>query len=218
MDFDLTELAEWARRTASDRPASFNELLTGNGGVSYTINNDGDIALTSVTIDNDPVDIDTITVSGSQITFDTPASDGANIEVNYTRQQYSEEELLDVICDAAREVGVDLEINWLVNVAGRRITNINEAEFIAPDGSTTLTLNPLITRLIVLKVDLVISTDKSNRATDDAILIKDGDTTIDTSRGAGAQSGSLTRKYDAYQKVLTNAKSRRFKGGAMRED
>lgn len=212
MDFALSSLIGWSRRQSTDQPLPYAELLIGNGGSSYTLNNDGSIDLTSVTLDQVDLNLSEVTASGSQLFFNADVDTGVNIDVNYNRSQYDDDQLKDFLCDAAIGVGIDLDIHWLVDYQTSTITNIDEAEFVLAYGNTISDLDPVIQRLIVIKVDSIVASDKSNAATDDAIMIKDGDTTINTSLGSGAQGKSMERKQAKYQVSLTQALRRRFSG------
>lgn len=209
--FDLNTALTWARRTSSDEPVSSTETLTGNGGTSYQLNNDGDITLLSVVVDSDNVDLSQVSVVGSEVVFTSNQVSGATIVVTYSRSQYSNNQMLGFLADAALEVGADVPIQWAISQSTFIISSIPDAEI----DSVTGELKNDIQRLIVLMVDLKTREDKANSAGDDAIMIKDGDTSIDTSRGSAAQQKNVAAKRKVYDQKLSDARKRRFTGRSM---
>jgi len=209
--FDLTSLVDWTRRSCGDRPVSVREQIVSDGTAVITLSNDGTITLAAVSIDGTIVDITTLVVSGSIVTFPNPLTAASVVTVTYTYTTYSDDDLQEFITDAANSVQGDLPANW--EVADNTITTQDVPLMNCEQSS----LKMLVQRLLIAKAALNVSSDKADTAGDDAITVKDGDTTIDTSKTSAATMKSLQVKEDRYDKMLTDTRSRLFRGQAFDE-
>lgn len=213
MTYDLTLLTDWIRRLGRDRIAAGRETFTSDGTGEVELTSTGSITLTQVTVDGDPVTLNTqVTLSNRVLTFTDPqdAPSGARIVVEYTNSGYTNGEVAEFAVDAARIVGSDLGIQWFVDVSGSQVTDIPDAIVVTVGAHTFL--DATVEKLIALKAGLNMYTEKATRAADDAILVKDGDTLIDTSKAAAAGRNALERMTDEYATALKDALVRRQQG------
>ncbi len=213
MNYDLTQLTEWVRRLARDKIAGARETFTSDGTGEIDLAATGYIVLTSVKVDGDDMDItQDVSVEVRTLIFDDPqdAPDGSVVVARYNNAGYSDDEIGQFLVDAAKRVGGDLSVPWLVNPDTFGITDIPDIEFVTIGASTVLL--PLIENLIAMRAGANAYAEKANRASDDAIMVKDGDTLIDTSKAALAGKAALERMETDYASNLAEAMTRRQKG------
>lgn len=182
--YNLNTLIDWVRRAASDRLIRNRETFTGDGTNQVVLSNDGNVVVTALTVNGVAAtytqDVNVLTITP------TPAS-GANIVCVYNRSIYTDTDVNNFIVDGTKGVVADLSLHfWQFNTTDP--TNPQVAFPDAPppgevsDAPEKDFMDPQIERLIVLRTAIQVRRDVANTNADDSILIKDGDTTIDTSR------------------------------------
>ena len=175
------------------------------------LGNDGGILVQSVTIDGTANN--SYRLSGNVLTFDTAPADASTIIITYSVTKYTDLEVQQFVADAADAVGADTHIMWTVNKSAYRLTVDPSVSPVAMTKDKT-DLDQRIRELIVYKASVDLYGDKANTAADRAITVKDGDTTIDTSKTAGASEKALKRLQDRYTHALKVFRSESFKGQA----
>lgn len=207
MDFDLAKLIPWTRNASGDRPRSVREDLVGTGGAALTLSNGGGITLDWVSVDGRRLDADAVTVEGNVLTFSSPPEPDSDVAVSYALTRYTDADLRTFLVDAALAVASDLPARLKVSRRSGHI-EVPEAlldeEGVEPDAA--------IQTLIVYKASLDIVADKANQAADDAIMIRDGDTTIDTSKTSQNSEAAVRRLAARYSQALLRAKHGRLRG------
>lgn len=207
VDFDLSILIPWTRNACGDRPRATRESLVGTGEATLTLSNTGGITLGRVTVDGEEVEAGSVTVDGNVLTFAAPPDIDADVTVNYGLTRYTDADLRDFLSDAAATVAADLP----ATLAASRDTGRVEVpeQFLDAAGAT---LDVQIQKLLVYRAALDVFADKANQAADDAITIRDGDTTIDTSKSAQSSEAAMRRLTAKYDDALRRAKLGRLRG------
>jgi len=206
MIYDLNTLLARARRMGGDEIDTVHELVIGDGTRRTTLVNTGNIEVTEVLVDDEPLDPDTYESEDNIITFDDAQIDGSELNVTYRLSQYDDNRMLSELEDAARTVGGDLRVRWRVPGGSGIIDDVTNELFV--DGEPDMEIETLI----VVRCGLQIIGAKAGAAADDAIAIKDGDTAFDTSKGSGAVSGRARVIQDEYDRRLFDLRNRRFFG------
>ncbi len=137
-----------------------------------------------------------------------PTDANEAVSLVYFRSQFSDDDIKNYLLDAARSVGADLTTRWTVSSVDYTVTDIH-GEFW--DVENQIWKSP-VEELIMYRTALAISQERVNSAAVDAIKIKDGDTSIDTSATARAGEESLKRTSRQYQDQLLTTRSNRFTG------
>ncbi len=199
----------WARRAGSDLLKQFTQSTTTDGTQIITIDNDGNIVVTSLIIDGvvltSPTDYST---SGSIITLTAPHDTNQVVSIVYLRSQFTDLEIQDYLMDAVRKVGGDLVARWTISRTNYTVTDTH-GELWDPDESIW---RSSIESLFILRTAMQLAEERVNSAAVDAIKIKDGDTSIDTSATAHAGEQSAKRTTAAYKDELTRVRSNRSSG------
>jgi hypothetical protein len=204
----------FVRRLARDSVTRAREEFISAGTGQFTLNANGDIKIVSITSDGTPIDPETAaSLQVNTLILDpNDVPDQSIVVVTYDNSAYTNAEIEAFLADAASIVGADLGIMWLVieEDGSWRITSIPDSE-IDTVGSTQV-LNATIVKLIALRGGIGTYQDKANRRADQAIMVRDGTTTIDTSKAASTGTRTLFNMETDYQVALKYALSRRFKG------
>ena len=217
LTYDLTQLNGWVRRLSRDEMGVVRDVVTSDGSGAVALSATGTINLTSVMVDGSGIPGTDTSVIGSTLLFDpvTDAPEGAQVVALYTNTLYSDDQIDAWLADAAVDVGADLNIHWKVDPTGYAILNVPTHPC---DDTQTINgvtyLHPILVKLIVLKSAVFVYADKSNTASDDAAIIRDGDTLIDTSKAATAAANTLVRMEKDYAKALDSALIRRQHGAS----
>jgi len=204
MSFDLTALIDRVRRASSDWPRFTTDMLVGTGDATLALNNAGGITLISVQVDGENVPLGSVSFSDNTLTFSDPPQDSANVVVNYSLTRFTDDQIKNFIADAAIAVGGDLGLQWTVDVDTLVIDEIP----LKVCNEDQKTLQYRVQTAIVYRAAVDIVGDKVNQAADKAILVKDGDTTIDTSKMAHSGERAMGRvqaRYDEHLKHLRPA-------------
>jgi hypothetical protein len=182
----LATLVDWARRRGGDRLLRQRESLTTDGTAVLLLNNDGNIVIQSCKLGGlDQIINSDFTIEANALTFDpVPAADVPAVIV-YDNSKYTNNEIQSFVSDAAKDINARLKLNLVVDPSGVAVTDAN-AKFVTADN----VMVDDVENLIALKAGLLIREDITNNAASDAISIKDGDTSIDTSKTA---AGNETR-------------------------
>lgn len=202
--YALDQLTPWVRRLSGDRISRERESLIADGSDSLALGHDGAVTLTSLTVDDVPL-LDGYAVEGSVIIFDAPPADGSAVLAVYSASRYSDNDLLEFVIDGARMVISDLNIplvidtDELVDAANATISAVG-------------VLIPDVERLIAMRSAIQAYTDKANQAADDAIQIRDGDTSIYTSETSRSSEKALARLEKSYTDTMSHIRMRRSRG------
>jgi hypothetical protein len=207
MDFDLSTLVSWARRAGGDRVQRTRETISSDGTATFTLGNDGFITLARIRVDGDEVDLSSATLQENDVTLGTAPVDGAQIDVIYGLARYSDAEVIEFLCDAAGSVASDLHFEWTVSLQDAKIVDLPEVAFNAAKDDLDLGIQ----RLIVLQAALALASDKGNQAADDAIVVRDNKTLIDTSKASASSETSLKRFQKNYDTALLAYRRDHFK-------
>jgi hypothetical protein len=218
--FYLNTLLDWARRTANDRLLRNRDVLVSDGTGQVVLTNDGNVQLTSVSVGGTPASPADYSQDVNVLTFNTPPTAGVSIIVVYNRSQYLDTEVNEYLVDAVNSVMADIGLSqWQTNDADPTNPLLNYPDPIAtPTPTQSNYLDPTITKLLILKAALTLKQDKGDQNSDDAILIKDGDTTIDTSKTAAASERSIMRLQNEYDKFWRIAVANRQTGIAIQNN
>jgi len=197
--FDLKSLVSWARRAGGDLRRQERDFLTADGTRVATLNNEGDLELISLEIDGVEATVGFALNQGLLI-FDNEhiPPEGSELSVVYEYSTLTDDAVLELLVDSARIVQSDLALrDWVVQ----------------DDGAIEcVTINEDIQKLIVFRAAVAIAESKSNTAADDAIKIRDGDTSIDTSTTGDHAAKRTKRLQEQYDSNLVVVRNRLFKG------
>ncbi len=177
------------------------ETITADGTVLLELSNDGNIIITSITDDGTLVDSAEYSNDGGLVTFTTAPEEASEMFVIYQQSTYTDDEIIAFLEDSARIVGADLCIEWVVDTDNHLITHDDDG-----------VVDALVEQLIIFATAMTIFNDRANAAAGEAILIKDGDTTIDTSKTSGALSKRIESFTKQYGDMLVRAQLKRFGG------
>lgn len=212
MNYDLNKLLAWTRRAAGDRAQRTREQFTGDGlEVEYTLSNEGGITIASLTVEGVEQNLSTdYTMDGNVLAFKTAPADTDRIVVVYAYTRYTNAEVVEFLSDAALTVGGDVGIAWTIS------TNTPGKIIDVPDTLAAGTdLDQGLKKLLVLAAADAVVSDKSNTAADEAIMVRDGSTTIDTSKASGASEKAIERIGERYKDALMEYRARKFRGVAQ---
>lgn len=213
MNYDLKKLVEWTRRAAGDRVRSVREVQVGIGIPTLTLANEGFITLRTLLVDRAVVKLTDVEVDGNTLTFQDDLAEGAEVIVTYGQARYNNTEILEFLGDGAMAVSGDLRIGWTVSKSSGMISNIPD-KLITGTPATGIDLDARVQKLLAYRASLDIYTDKANLAADRAISVRDGDTSIDTSKTSGSSEKAVERLTERYQEALQVANSELFRGAA----
>lgn len=147
------------------------------------------------------------------ITFNPQPADGVNMFITYDVSIYASGEITYFLQDAAVNVVSDLGLPWYVDrnanliVQPSGVTDPFDSMY-DPNG----VFDEDVEKLIVFRTAIQMYEDKSSGAADDAIKIRDGDTSIDTSTTANSSQTFLKRLDQQYSEALLRVRLRRFRG------
>ena len=125
--------------------------------------------------------------------------DSADVEVFYNLTRFTDAEIIEFLTDAAMAVGGDLGVQW--DVQGSIIDSMP----LKVCNADKVTLQTRVQTGIVYRAAVDIYGDKANQAADKAILVKDGDTTIDTSKTSTSSEKAMERiqaRYNTHLRYL----------------
>jgi hypothetical protein len=217
MPYDLSQLVGWARRTGGDVITSTSESITSDGTRRIRLQSDGFVLVTAVDADADPLPPDAWDAAGNQVTLTTAPIEGTTFDVTYNSATFSDPEILDYLIDAAMTLKGDVKQSWGINAANHTIVDDStNPSFFPPDHPDDPAFaDPSLLKLIVFRAAVGIYTQKNAKAADDAIMIKDGDTTINTSLAARATDSVLKRMVETYEQDLRRYRTEKFCGAAQ---
>lgn len=203
MNYSLAGLIDWARREGGDRIVRTTDNLTSDGTSVMTLNNTGAITVFSVRAAGILVDSDDYTVEENLIVFDTALPDGTSVTVVYGQSVYTNIEILEFVVDAAKTVKSELVLGYdVIHVLDSLDADVSDLTGIV---YATDKMDQTIEKLIALKAGIKIRTDLANTAAGDAIMVRDGDTTIDTAKTAQGNETVLKRMIEGYAAHLRTA-------------
>jgi hypothetical protein len=208
LDFDMGTLVERVRNLGSDRPQMQRDALVSLGGPEITLRRRGFITLDTVTVDGTDVPVNTCTLQLNVLILPDDPGEDADVVVVYSVARYTDAEVKSFLCDAAIDVSDDVGVSWDINRTTAHL-NIEDDRALTEDG---LEMTVDLQRLLSLKAAVRLRSDRANSTADSAIMVKDGDTTIDTSKASGSAEGVVGRLAREYSAALKSTKHRRFSG------
>lgn len=211
-DYDLSLQIGWSRRAGGDQFQNTSETIAADGTPRITLNADGAINITSVEVNFVVISPSDYTSEDNTITFTNNIPvEGDDVLVRYASARYTDAQTLDFLKDAARGVRADMKYHWQVN---ENTAIVSDPKYELHDPMTDLIYGE-IEQLIIYRAAVCIYADKSNAAAEGAILIKNGDTTIETGKTAAATEKALTRLLGLYKDAVKKARSEGFMGNAQ---
>jgi hypothetical protein len=210
MDFDLSNLVDWSRRACGDRIQRTRETISSDGTGTFTLGNDGSISLTKIRVDGEEVDVAQATLDVNDVTLPDAPVNGAQIDVIYGLARYTNAEVQTFLADAAVVVASDLHMELQVSKVDGKIVDLPVAALNAAADD----LDMGIQKLIVLQAALSIASDKGNQAADDAIVVRDNKTLIDTSKASASSEAALKRFQKNYDTALLAFRRDHFKAAS----
>ena len=206
-------LLAWVRRAGSDLPSQYTQTTTSDGSTIVVIDNDGSITIQNVIVQGVTLATNAYALNGVILTLTAAPSVGDSVLVVYTRTKFSNDDLINYLVDSSRFVGADINTHWTISPTDFTIIDTQTPpEFWNEDLSLW---DSNIEALIVYKSAMLLSQERVNSAAADAIKIKDGDTSIDTSATAKAGETAFKRNKELYDENLKVVRSNRFLGQAQ---
>jgi hypothetical protein len=195
--FDYSTLASMVRRTSGDY---FKTNTDTTDSLSATTNrivleNEGEAIISSVTIDDIEYDSSEYSVEGNIVTFVNQIESGSSVSIVYKICNYSDEEIIENIGDSV--LLVETLLNRSLGFSGTQTAD--DIDF----NIKTLLVNATV--LQMAGIDL-------SGAAGDAIYIKDGDTTIDTSYNSSESVKKYRVVLEKFNIVLAAVRGNLFKG------
>lgn len=207
--YDLRELIGWTRRRGGDQVSKERTSVVADGTAYVSISSEDFVELLQLEVDGVVHPSGEYTIDEGTLKFDPVLDDGSDVYAVFNEARYSDDTILDFLADAGAAVAGDLPAVWEVIHASGLIDD-DADQMLNHDGR----VDDQIKQLIVVRAAFDMLGEKANSAADDAIMIKDGETTIDTSKGAG----SINRRFDAlsqeYALILRRVQANRFVGKA----
>lgn len=194
------------------------EVIESEGDSIITLSAEGFVRVRSISVDGDLLQdgID-YTSEGSIVTFlpasgrNDPTVDGSRIIAIYNNAVYSDNDIVAFLEDAASDVAGDLTFYW--EIGNGEINDVCNVLFPYNDNR----IDHQVLRLLALKVGLNIRNDINNNAADDAISVRDGETSIDLSKSAQSGERVLSRSQRDYLSAMHRTATNRFRGLAAIE-
>jgi hypothetical protein len=212
MEYDLAQLVAWTRRNGGDVVTKENEQTVSDGTRRFRLQNDGYINVTEIDLDAEALPASEYTANGAVVTFASDMIEGTVIDTFYDHARFSDEEILACLVDAAMVVASDVKQSWRVDpVTMKIVDDAGNPSFFDDRDRPDVTLPKLIVFRAAVSVYLL----KAFQAADDAIMIKDGDTTINTSLAAKSTDTATRRLTDMYVADLKRYRSEKFCGAAQ---
>lgn len=209
MSYDLTTLLGWTRRAGGDLVTTSTQQLVADGTVSLKINDEGSINVIKVSLTGTVIDSSQYSLDGNVITFSNPPGAGLTVTVTYRRSKYSDDEVMGFLVDGVRGVKADMNLAIVVNDTNN---TVDDAPGMNQLYDKTGKPFPRMEQLFVLRGGWAMAEDKGGVAADDAVKIRDGDTSIDTATTAASTAKTIERKRDLYVEALKVARSEGFMG------
>lgn len=228
--YALTQLLPWVRRAGSDRLVRFRDVLTTDGSDTVLLQNDGNVIITSITLGGTLLTPSQYTQDVNVITFNSTPPTQTSVVAVYQRSNYTDVDTLAFIVDGVKNVISDVGLHfWQFDESDP--TNPQVAFPAAPifvPSSSGLSVGVLpyekdwmdeqIERLVAIKSSILVRRDLNNQNADAAIMIKDGDTTIDTSRTAGATYRVIVDMETEYERLKRQVIANRATGLAIQNN
>lgn len=203
MAFNYRTLIPQVRRLVNDVEKVQIDSIATTSAASYFIvaNQDAYIvpAVNGILIDNTPLASGDYTVTKNIIRSNSLIPAGSSITMQYTYTMYQDDDIANYIGDAIHNI---VEPMFTVDF-----------EFVGEDTDQDIDQN--FQALFVYGAAIQIMGDKLGAAGDDAILIKDGDTTIDTASASREKARGYDPLYKRWQELLLTVRTNRFEGVTM---
>ena len=198
--FDYTSLIEQVRRLLGDnKQFTYEESMMQNTSYYITLANEGDIQIEdgAVIIDDEQISSDNYSLNGNIINFNEPIEAGSSVSIEYTYSTYSDETILKYIGDT-----IENYISGLTNTDygfnGTTKTN-NNITF----NEKSLFVHGTVLNIVGINLLQVAG---------DAIVIKDGDTTIRTDVSAGQANDLYNKVLSRFLYLLKTIRTNTFQG------
>ena len=198
--FDYTSLIEQVRRLLGDnKQFTYEESMMQNTSYYITLANEGDIQIEdgAVIIGDEQISSDNYSLNGNIIKFNEPIEAGSSVSIEYTYSTYSDETILKYIGDT-----IENYISGLTNTDygfnGTTKTN-NNITF----NEKSLFVHGTVLNIVGINLLQVAG---------DAILIKDGDTTIRTDVSAGQANDLYNKVLSRFLYLLKTIRTNTFQG------
>jgi hypothetical protein len=160
----------------------------------------------------------TYTVTGSSIIVSPAIAQGVKTTVIFTTTRYSDDDISGYLGDAAQAVDGTLKYGLVIDTVGLTVddgSDPSSGQALYQLNNSAGNIRPEIEQLIVYGAGLGVYADKANTAADNAIKIKDGDTSIDTSATAGASEAAIKRLVAQYKCSMQKVLSEGFVGASI---
>jgi hypothetical protein len=217
MTYDLSNLVSWARRTGADTLTRTRDTLITDGTTDVTMSSTGNIEIVSVRVGGVTQDPSTYDVEVSTIVFNDAPASGLNVIVLYDTSTYTDAQVLEYVSDSLHYVVSKLALfGWQFNTTDPLHPLANDPH--DHDIPQTNVMQQALEALIALGAGIQIRKDMAGTAGRDAILIKDGDTTIDTSKTANASEKVLKRMQAEYDNLMNVTIANRTRGKAIQNN
>lgn len=221
MIFSLNALLPWSRRIGADRLLRQRDVLVTDGTSDLILTSGNNVQVQSLSIDgsfvlqnggatNSPAY--TVTQDVTTLTLDPIPVAGLQAICVYFSSNYADSDILSYIVDSTNGLIADFGLrNWQMNLGDPTNPQVNDP-CDAPWGIPVAEqMDMPLQKLIAIRSALSMLSDNANQNANDAILIKDGDTTIDTSKTSAGSERAVKRMqadYDtAFRLVVANRAS-----------
>lgn len=221
MTYDLANLVDWARRTGSDTLVRTRDTLITDGTTDVAMSSTGNIEIASVKVGGVLQDPTLYNVEVSTIVFAVAPAIGMNVIALYDTSTYTDAQILHYVIDSTSYVISKLALwGWQFNTIDPLHPLINDpyGREGCGDIPETNVMQHALEALIALGAGIQIRKDMAGTAGRDAILIKDGDTTIDTSKTANASEKVLMRMQKEYDNLMNVTIANRVRGVAIQNN
>lgn len=204
---DLADLLLWTRRVGGDPRRLRSETLEADGGTLLQLSAEGLVQVRAVRLDGTPSPFGDWTSSDAFLTLPANTPAGTEVYVQYENARFTDAQILGFLVDGASRVAGDLRgVSWSPDPDAFRVTDDHGELDPAHRESNTLR------SLIVFAASANLYGDVANAAANDAIKIRDGDTSIDTAATATAAGRNVERLQVMYHQALRAAQNQRFTG------
>jgi hypothetical protein len=209
MDYSLVKLVEWTRRHGGDLPKNNTFSGVSDGTQRIVINDDGAIKVNRVDVAFATIPIDEWTADNQIISLSTTPDVGDDILITYAVTRFNDDQILNFLKDAVTGVAADMLFGWGVDETDPAAPLITDTE-----GAFESREKRRYEQLLVFRAGAFMFAAKSNQTAEDAIKIRDDDTSIDTSVTASSSEKALVRLINLYKQAVLIARSEGFMGSA----
>lgn len=214
-ELQFSTLIAWARRAAGDMATNQNQVITSDGTAIVRIKATGSITITKVMVGVVILASSEYSADANVLVLTTLPARGTKVTIFFRQSRYADADVINFLIDAARGLAGSLKYGWVVDESA---ASVMDGPGLTQLHNENGDIRPEIEELIVLRAALTLFADKANQAADNAIKIKDGDTSIDTAATAGASEKALVRLGKQYKDAITKILVESFVGSAQPTD